>query len=157
MEFLEPDKVKERADLLYQKWKGLIESELPFSRVEHVGSTAIGGAITKGDVDLYVEVPPAEHEDAVKALENLGFRIKQDTHRDAELCMLESTDIKDLALQVVARGAVYEFFIKFRDALNADESLVERYNALKAGCSGCSQEEYRRKKSMFIVGVLEIL
>ncbi len=107
MEFFEPDKVKDGADLLYRKWKGLIESELPFSRIEHIGSTAINGALTKGDVDLYVEVALEEHEEAVKALEKLGFRVKQYTHRDSELCMLESIGIKNLAIQVVARGSVY--------------------------------------------------
>lgn len=154
MGFFEPDQVGVGADLLYQKWKAIIESRLPFSRVEHIGSTAITGAITKGDVDLYVEVPPESHVEAVKALEELGFRIKPNTHRDAELCMLESTESRDLALQVVARGSVYEFFIEFRDALNADKELVQRYNALKVSSSSCSEKDYRHKKSMFIDSVL---
>ncbi|WP_347332919.1 GrpB family protein [Marinimicrobium locisalis] len=102
MKFFEPDKVKDDANLLYRKWKGRIESELPFSRVEHIDSTAINGALTKGDVDLYVEVALEEHEEAVKG-------------------------------------------------------LVKRYNALKMGCSACLQEEYRRKKSIFIEGVLQPL
>lgn len=157
MEFFKPEQVGGSANLLYQKWKAIIESKLPSSRVEHIGSTAISGAITKGDVDLYVEVPLESHEDAVRALENLGFKVKQDTHRDAELCMLESTDSKGLALQVVARGSVYEFFVRFRDALNADEGLVERYNAVKESCTGCSMEEYRYKKAIFISDVLKVL
>ncbi len=157
MEFMQQHQVRDSATLLFKKWKSVIESEVPNSRVEHIGSTAINGAITKGDVDLYVEVPPECHEEAVEILENLGFRVKQDTHRDRDLCMLESADCIALALQVVARGSKYEFFVKFRDALNADEGLVERYNAVKVSCAGCSVEEYRRKKSVFINHVLSVL
>lgn len=72
----------------------LVEPKLPGSRVEHIGSTAIKGAITKGDVELYVEVPPEAHEDAVQAWEELGFRVKQHTYRDVELCMLEAQAVE---------------------------------------------------------------
>lgn len=149
--------LKAKSDLLFHKWKIVIESEVPFSRVEHVGSTSVDGALTKGDVDLYVEVPAGSHKDAVATLESLGFRIKQDTHRDEALCMLESMETSDLALQVVARGSVYEFFLKFRNALNADSDLLRRYNLLKESCSDASAEEYRQRKAIFIEGVLASL
>lgn len=149
--------LKAKSDLLFHRWKIIIESEIPCSRVEHVGSTSIVGALTKGDIDLYVEVPAGSHKDAVATLESLGFRKKQDTHRDEALCMLESMETSDLALQVVARGSVYEFFLKFRDALNADPDLLGRYNLLKESCSGVPAEEYRRRKAIYIEGVLASL
>lgn len=46
----------------------MIESEPPFSNVEHIGSAAIHGALTKGDIDLYVEVPEDIHSKSVPSV-----------------------------------------------------------------------------------------
>lgn len=138
---------------MFAKWKPIIESSIPDSRVEHIGSTAITGALTKGDVDLYEEVPARAHADAVSAIQAFGFSVKQDTHRDSELCMLEKPD-EGFALQVVARGSKYEFFLLFRDALNGDAELVQRYNQMKKNAIGSTPEHYRAQKSLFIEAVL---
>lgn len=90
-------------------------------------------------------------------IETMGFKVKRDSHRDSELCMLEHHDIEDLAVQVVARGSKYSFFLKFRDALNRNKHLVAQYNALKQSCVDVTQEQYRERKSQFIRGVLDEL
>src|SRR5690606_13473704 len=103
---------------------------------------------------LYVEVPEDLHAKSVSAIETIGFTIKLDTHRDSRLCMLEHKNIEGLAVQVVVRDSQYRFFLDFRDALNCDEHLVEKYNALKTSCIGSTPEQYREKKSQFIRKVL---
>lgn len=129
---------------------------IPDCRVEHVGSSAIPGAISKGDVDVCVVVPAEFHQSAVTRLETAGYVVKADTLRTPELCMLISprTDA-DAALQVVAAGSRFEFFMHFRDALIANHSLVERYNDLKRGMSDKSPEAYRDAKSSFVAFVLK--
>ncbi len=89
---------------------------------EHIGSTSILGCLTKGDIDFYLEVDPSLHDQAIFALQSLGFRIKSDTHRDENLCMLGN---QKCAVQVVAKGSEYEFFKIFRDELNSNPWLVE--------------------------------
>ncbi|WLD56801.1 GrpB family protein [Salinispirillum sp. LH 10-3-1] len=155
MRLVEAEQCKANATDLFAKWKPIIESSIPDSRVEHIGSTAIAGALTKGDVDLYVEVPASAHADAVAAIQAFGFSVKHDTHRDSELCMLEKPDQDGLALQVVARGSKYEFFLLFRDALNGDAELVQRYNQLKQDAIGSTPEHYRAQKTSFIESVLQ--
>lgn len=157
MKLIKSGEHKNHTTLIFEKWKSAIEAEIFSSRVEHIGSTAIVGALTKGDIDLYVEVPADAHAEAISAIEALGFRIKNGTHRDTELCMLENPDIDNLALQVVARGSKYEFFLSFRDALNNSRYLVEQYNSLKLGCTGMTPEQYREYKSLFIQSVLSNL
>lgn len=66
------------------------------------------------------------------------------------------TGSRDLALQVAVRGSAYAFSVEYRYALTAVEGLVKRYNALKAGRIGSSQE-CRRKKSIFTDSVLYTL
>ncbi len=125
-------------------------------RVEHVGASAIPGAISKGDVDVCVVVPPPGHSSAVLRLEAAGYVVKADTLRTPELCMLLSprTDV-DLALQVVAQGSRFEFFMRFRDALRGDQSLVDQYNAVKRRAAGLSHGQYRDAKAAFIASVLQ--
>jgi GrpB-like predicted nucleotidyltransferase (UPF0157 family) len=144
----------EHTNSVFEHWKKIIEREIPDSRVEHIGSTAIRGVLTKGDIDLYVEVPAINHADTIATLETMGFRIKADTHRDDELCMLESISVSGLAIQVVTCGSKYEFFLTFRDRLNANPALVEQYNTLKTDAIYFSDDKYRIAKSQFINKVL---
>lgn len=154
MKLFESNTLLEHTNSVFEHWKTIIQRVIPDSRVEHIGSTAINGALTKGDIDLYVEVPLAKHSDTVAIIEAMGFRIKADTHRDHELCMLESSSVSGLAIQLVARGSQYEFFLTFRDRLNANQALVEQYNAVKTDAIHFSDDKYRIAKSQFINKVL---
>lgn len=60
----------------------------------------------------------------------------------------------DVALQVVAKGSEFEFFLHFRDALRADPDLVELYNRLKHQFAASGEVRYRAEKSHFITAVL---
>lgn len=48
---------------------------------EHVGSSSVPGAISKGDLDIYVGVDPQEHASAVLKLIDCGYKVKADTLR----------------------------------------------------------------------------
>ena len=128
---------------------------LPDAQVEHIGASAIPGAVSKGDLDICVLVAPQAHAQAVQTLRAAGYAIKADTLRTPALCMLLSprTDM-DVALQVVARGSEFEFFLHFRDALRANPALVEQYNQLKTRFATSREERYRAEKSRFIAAVL---
>lgn len=60
----------------------------------------------------------------------------------------------ETALQLVVKGSVWEGFRTFRDKLNNDMSLVERYNKLKVSYAGKCENEYRIAKSDFIRSVI---
>jgi len=128
---------------------------LPGARIEHVGASSIPGAVSKGDLDICVVVPAQQHAAAVSTLEAAGHVIKADTLRTPELCMLElPREDADVALQVIAQGSRFEFFMRFRDALRADPSLVEQYNQIKRDHAAMGAERYRDEKARFIAGVL---
>lgn len=124
---------------------------LPQARIEHVGASAIPGAISKGDLDVLLIVPPGTLAQAVATLCTLGYQEKPDTLRTTQLCMLLSprSDI-DLALQVIEAGSRFEFFLHFRDALRADPALVEEYNRIKRVMAGAEEVQYRTAKGEFI-------
>lgn len=154
MKFLPPEAYQSDCEAMYQAYRAKIKTLLPDARVEHVGASSIPQAVSKGDLDIFVGVDKQQLERSVSALKQLGFEEKRDTLRTHQLCMLESTNEQDVALQVVELGSEFECFLTFRDKLRENSSLVAEYNSLKRECEGLEANAYREKKSAFIEGVL---
>ncbi len=153
MKFYKECEYRDACDELFQKHKVSILNLIPHARVEHVGSSSIPGAISKGDLDIFVGISFQKFDESVALLKNLGFREKLKTLRTAELCMLES-DIENVSLQVVVNGSTFEFFIEFRERLKESRALLNQYNHLKLMSVNLSEEQYRALKSEFIERVL---
>ena len=158
MKFLPPEDYQQKNHGLFQDLRSRILKSLPDARVEHIGASAVPGAYSKGDLDIFVGVPADEIDATIEAIEDLGFKIKKNTLRTPDLCMLElGTGEPGIAVQVVANGSRFESFITFRDALIKSPELLSRYNELKETCSGMDHESYRDKKSAFIEHVLNAI
>ncbi|RYZ81955.1 MAG: GrpB family protein [Proteobacteria bacterium] len=131
---------------------------LPHAKIDHIGSTSIAGALTKGDLDILVRVQKSDFETTLLEIKEIGFTEKFGTLRTPSLCMLVTEKYDwDVAIQLVEAGSQFEDFLKFRDRLNADPALVNEYNQLKLSASGADPVEYRAKKSTFIERVLAIV
>jgi len=155
MIFLPPRKYQPAANRLFDELKIKIEKAVPYAKVEHIGSSSIAGAVSKGDLDIYAGVETARMNETIPRIEALGFKIKSDSCRTAELCPFEARGHAiDVGLQLVARGSRFEFFLKFRDTMNSNKKLREEYNLLKRDSAGLNQEDYRKIKSVFIERVL---
>lgn len=155
MKLLDPSEYQPLAGAVFTSIAQALAQLIPTARVEHVGASAIPGAISKGDLDVCVIVTALDHANTVNILGDSGYVIKADTLRTPELCMLLSPrkDI-ELALQVIAEGSRFEFFLQFRDALRNDPQLVEQYNELKRSFAPKGEEAYRDGKEKFIQAVL---
>ncbi|MBI3285815.1 MAG: GrpB family protein [Burkholderiales bacterium] len=151
MQLLNPEHYQPAAALLYAEVATAVQAALPLARLEHVGASAIPGAVSKGDLDICVLVAAEQHAAAVAVLQGLGYAIKPDTLRTPELCMLQADSKElDVALQVVAVGSKFEFFMHFRDALRADPELVVAYNRVKLEALALGPVRYRQEKAKFI-------
>lgn len=154
MIFLEPEQYQERCAQLFTSYQKDISTLLPFAKIEHIGSSAIPNAISKGDLDIYIEVMPEQFEFAIEQLKTLNFIEKQNTLRTHELCMLESLNNDDVAFQIVVSGSIFTFFLAFKNKLINSPTLVNEYNELKLQCSHLDPDQYRTIKSDFINRVL---
>ena len=139
---------------LFERYQAKILGLLPEARIAHIGASSIEGAISKGDLDIFVGVDAKDLEASVLALHTLDFAVKKNTLRTPALCMLESTCGEEVALQVVANGSEFESFLVFRDRLRNSHSLLDEYNKLKIRCRGMSMKDYRVQKDKFISKVL---
>ncbi len=155
MRFLEADEYGPRIETIYSELRLDLESCLPGARIEHIGSSAIAGAISKGDLDVFVGVRAADFQRSLRAIKGLQFSEKEGTLRTDSLCMLvtEKYDY-DVAVQLVVNGSEFENFLRFRDLLNSNPALVLEYNRLKRSCEGLGPDAYRREKASFIQRLL---
>lgn len=156
MQFYDQEKYIDKCEKNFQLYKDKILEIIPGVRVEHIGASAIKGAISKGDLDIFIGVNKNKFEEYIGELKTLGFHEKKDTLRTSELCMLETYKNIDVAIQVVVNGSEFEFFLEFRDKLNQSPKLVEEYNQMKRRCKGLEHEKYREEKSNFIESVLNM-
>lgn len=157
MVFLEPEQYQQRCAQLFNSYQKDISALLPFAKIEHIGSSAIPNAISKGDLDIYIEVMSEQFEFAIEQLKTLNFIEKQNTLRTHELCMLESLNNDDVAFQIVDTDSIFTFFLTFKNKLINSPTLVNEYNQLKLQCSHLDPDQYRTIKSDFINRVLNHL
>jgi GrpB-like predicted nucleotidyltransferase (UPF0157 family) len=132
---------------------------LPQAEVEHVGSTAIRGALTKGDLDLLVRVKPGDFDAAVAGLRSL-YVVEQWENWTATFASFAYPQAADppVGVQLAVAGSADEaLFGPFRDALVADPALLAEYNALKLQHDGEDYERYTDVKAEFIKRVLASL
>lgn len=154
MVFLEPEQYQQRCAQLFNSYQKDISALLPFAKIEHIGSSAIPNAISKGDLDIYIEIMSEQFEFSIEQLKTLNFIEKQNTLRTHELCMLESLNNDDVAFQIVVTDSVFTFFLAFKNKLINSPTLVNEYNQLKLQCSHLDPDQYRTIKSDFINRVL---
>ncbi len=155
VDLLEAKDYQPRARELFERLRAALGPRLPSARIEHVGASAIPGALSKGDLDVCVVVAAHDFDAALATLHGAGFREKADTLRTPQLCMLvaDRPDV-DLAVQLVERDSKFEFFMAFRDALRGRPELVAEYNQIKQTAAAAGQDAYRAAKSAFIERVL---
>jgi GrpB-like predicted nucleotidyltransferase (UPF0157 family) len=132
---------------------------VPGAEVEHVGATAVPGALTKGDVDLLVRVGEADFSAAADALTS-RYAIHQPHNWTPTLASFSAADAGQLpvGIQLVVTGSEADrFFGPFRDALINNQTLLAEYNELKLRLDGVEYERYTEQKGQFIERVLREL
>jgi GrpB-like predicted nucleotidyltransferase (UPF0157 family) len=144
--------IRERVARVFARRRPELEGTLPGARVEHVGSTAVPGSLTKGDLDICVIVAGADFERACRVLA-ARFEIHQPENWSATLASFTapSEDGIDVGVQLVPAGSADErHFVGWRDRLRADPELRARYDEVKRGHQGEGIDAYRAAKERLI-------
>lgn len=152
----DPDDARRRAQAAFETWRRQHGRQLPRSvEIEHVGSTAIEGCETQGDLDIAVRAP---EDDFVAARDYLDRTHKPDSRavRSKGFAAYHAPGyVLDVGVKLVIAGDEQDRFSAFRDALNTDRALLARYNALKRAYRGREMARYREAKSAFIRDILD--
>ncbi len=145
-------RVQSRVQTLRSEHKALV----PSAQIEHVGSTAITGALTKGDLDVQVRVTASEYPAAKERLCQL-FDVNLGGFSGNDAISFEDYSGEPhvgVHLTVVDGSADVQW--RFRDLLLASESLRQAYDDLKRRFDGKSMTEYRDAKADFVDRVLAV-
>jgi GrpB-like predicted nucleotidyltransferase (UPF0157 family) len=129
---------------------------MPAADIEHVGSTSIPGALTKGDLDLLVRVDASGFEPAVETLLAL-YAVHQPENWTPTYASFTDPDADDppVGVQLVVAGSRDDaLFGPFRRAMIADPDLLAAYNDLKRRYDGSDYDTYTAAKAEFIERVL---
>jgi GrpB-like predicted nucleotidyltransferase (UPF0157 family) len=113
-----------------------------------VGGSSVPAALTKGDVDLHLRVPPADFDRTVAVLRGIHQVVHPEIWQDT-LATFAVEAALPTGLAVTPAGSEHDLrFTRGWRRLAADPGLVAEYNAMKLRYWG-QDEEYERRKSAF--------
>lgn len=144
--------IADRVDSVAARIHGAI-GDVAVSRavdVEHVGSTALPGALTKGDVDLQLRVQREDFAAVVMALSSSpSFRFYAGAYLPPDG---QSFDVVDdhaipASVHVTVIGSDSDEQWVYRELFKQDATLRATYDALKRAFDHRPMAEYRREKA----------
>jgi GrpB-like predicted nucleotidyltransferase (UPF0157 family) len=107
--------------------------------IEHVGSTAVDGLVAKPMLDVAIGIrDPGKIEEAVERLTRGGFPYRGDFGEEGGVIMFEGPpEARTAVIHVVEYSSrQWNNYLTFRDALNGDPELRDRYGNLKVELAG---------------------
>lgn len=129
--------------------------------VQHVGSTSVPSLAAKPIIDLVAALEDVNAVDLiVEQLEKIDYEYRGDSRDDGGHLLIKesSPNIRTVHLHVVEyAGTQWFHYIKFRDALRADEGLRTSYDELKRSLAkrfAGDRKAYTAAKDTFIKDLL---
>lgn len=147
--FSSAPEVFQKAQVAFERLRTELARLFEGARIEHVGSTALPGSLTKGDLDVQVIVRPGEFK---RVKDVLTQRYQSNT---GAFSSNESASFKDdgatppIGIHVTIAGCSDDFQWRFRDALMSRADLRKEYDDLKRDFEGKSMDDYRNAKERF--------
>jgi GrpB-like predicted nucleotidyltransferase (UPF0157 family) len=148
-EFFSYEDVHKEIAKLFIKEHAFLHQVLSLPIIEHVGSSAVPGALTKKDLDIQIRVPGKYFPKAVLILCDL-LAIHHREIWNEQFAVFTGHD-KDIHIDymVTVIDSPYDTFYKVRDYLRTHPDMLERYDALKLEYEGKEYLEYSRAKVEF--------
>jgi GrpB-like predicted nucleotidyltransferase (UPF0157 family) len=117
------------------------------------GGSSVPGALTKGDIDLHLRVPPGSFDDAVARL-GTEYPTASPSAWAATLAVFDVPSTRPTGLAVTPVGSEHDFrFSLAWQRLRTDPVLLEEYNSLKRDSFGAAS--YEDRKSAFFTRLTE--
>jgi len=152
MELRDEAEIRPAVEAAFERERQRIARLLPKADVQHVGSTAIPGSLTKGDLDLLVRVAVDEFAAASRALSEIYEVHQPEEWQDdfASFALPSGGEIAVGVQLVIEAGESDRLFLGFRDLLCSRPDLRDAYSELKSAHRDDSVDSYREAKARFI-------
>ena len=155
VEFIDEPAIRSIVNAVFESLNATLTALLPDARIEHVGSTSIPGSVTKGDLDICVQVEQSAFSEADRILSE-RFARNVGSDQSASLSSFVDNALPvPVGVQLVALGGNEDFFLRWRDLLRSSPEILAQYDHLKRRWHGRSHAGYRKAKSTFIEQMLQ--
>ena len=155
MSFLPEPHFRAGVSRRFMRLKGELEALIPGADIQHVGSTAVPGSLTKGDLDVQVRVEAARYHMAKERLSDIYHVNVGGFAADDSVSFEDNTGRPAVGIHLTVIGGTADIQWRFRDLLIASESLRGEYDELKRQFEGKSMARYREAKERFVTRVLD--
>lgn len=145
--FVQSANIREPIESLFFSEKAKLQEMLPSATIEHVGGSAVPGLLTKGDLDICVQVREEDFQNAAHVLKRT-YEINQPHHWTRTYASFKD-DSRDIGVQLCVRGSADDYFVRQREYLLNNPNAVEKLNDLKQRFEGAEMEAYRLAKNNF--------
>ncbi|MBI2048828.1 MAG: GrpB family protein [Candidatus Liptonbacteria bacterium] len=153
--FREQEKFRARAEELFLKEQKRILRVVPKADIQHIGSTAVPGSLTKGDLDIQVRVKEKDFDKAQNALSKMYKPNKGNPSTKTYASFKDDSTKIPLGVQLTVIGSKEDNFTTLRDILIRDKKHLKEYNSLKKRYQGKSMQEYRKAKGKLVGKILK--
>ncbi|WP_454191448.1 GrpB family protein [Paenibacillus sp. Marseille-Q7038] len=143
------NKYNEQATELFWQENKKLKELLQHADIHHVGSSAIPGTLTKGDVDIQVRVKQEDFDEATRVLESLYPVDEKGEQTTSFRSFYTEETILPLGVQLTVCHTKHDVFHKFRDVLLINEGYRDQYDELKASYEGRDMASYREAQHHF--------
>ena len=150
VEFVDESTIRAIVLSVFEDLRTTLEELLPGARIEHVGATAVPGAVTKGDLDICVLVERNAFDGADRVLAEHYARNIGSDHTGSLSSFVVSSKPVPVGVQLVVREGEEDFFVRWRDLLPRSPEVLKNYNQIKRRWHGLAHGGYRVAKSEFI-------
>ena len=137
--------------------EALVAAEVPYTAIEHVGSTSVPGLAAKPVIDCDIVVAESHVEAASTVLVNLGFEARGELGIPQRWAFWEPERLVSTNTYVVVEGSLaLRNHLAVRDTLRADAALRQEYGAVKkrVGATATDIYEYGAGKNDVVQRVL---
>lgn len=124
--------------------------------IEHVGSTAVEGLVAKPMLDVAIGFTGRDRLDEIhQRLSRAGFSYRGDFGEEGGLIFFQGPPTARTAVLHVVEygGRQWRNYLQFRDRLNADPEMRDRYGALKRDLAG----EYSGDRDGYLAGKHDLI
>jgi len=153
--FRPSSELHERALAIFEAERRRLADLAPGGELVLTGATSLPAALTRGDIDLHLRVPPSDFTTAVEALKQ-PYRVVHPQIWTESLATFEVPDAPlPTGVAVTPIGSEHDIrFTKSWALLAHAPQLLEAYNDLKRRYEGGDVDAYEAAKSAFFTELL---
>jgi GrpB-like predicted nucleotidyltransferase (UPF0157 family)/GNAT superfamily N-acetyltransferase len=122
----------------------------PGVEAEHIGATSMPHGLTKGDVDVNLQVDHDRFDQVVAALSTRFDAAQPENWTGTYASFSDTCQGVPVGIQVTVEGSEDDFLVTLRDLMRADPGVRHEYDAINRANAPAGRDAYWRAKDEFL-------